>query len=420
MSDAPRLLAEGAAAPLSRDARAALVLAGAARELLELGRIDLARTAAELSLATGVAQPNCHSVMAGVLEEHGEWDAALGQWRAAARLAPGSPGHRNNLALALMLHGRWDEAAALHEARLDKPDWTSLAAKGSLDGIRFRLARPGDELVGRRVLAFTEQGLGDCVWAARWLPVLAARGVAVTVATRPELAPLLARIAPDLPQIGPPPEQPEAKINLAALAGRFDLFAPLMSLPNLLGVAAPTGDGVPYLAPELARIDVWRARYAQALPGRRPIGVVWRASLTNASSPRRSVPAAVLAALAACPDLGFVNLQGGPPEGREALAGVLPQTFDALADGEPPLDEFAAAVAATDTLVTVDTLAAHIAGAMGHKALVLVPAAPHFYWGLGRDVCPWYPTLRLFRQSRQGGWEAVVPALARALRPGGS
>jgi ADP-heptose:LPS heptosyltransferase len=408
MSDPASPSDDGNPDVMERDDRAALILSAAGRDLLGLGRLELARTLAEMALSCGRPQPNCHSVMAGVLEELGEWEAALPHWRAATALAPQSPGHRHNLALALLLRDSWCEAAALYESRLEKSEWSSLAAAGSLDGIRFRLARPGDPLAGRRVLAFTEQGLGDCIWAARWLADLVASGAVVTIATRPQLAPLFARIAPDLPRIEPPAEQPAAKVNLAALVGRFDLFVPMMSLPGLLGVEGPGATMRSYLRPDRARVAAWRERYEKALPGRRRIGVVWRASPTNASSPRRSLPVEALAPLSAHPELGIVNLQSGSPETHASLAKVVAFPFDALNAAEPPLDEFAAAIAATDLLLTVDTMAAHLAGALGHRAIVLVPAVPHFYWGLGRSRCPWYPTLRLIRQSRVGDWQDAV------------
>jgi len=127
------------------------------------------------------------------------------------------------------------------------------------------------------------------------------------------------------------------------------------------------------------------------------------------------VPVKALTALAELAGVGFVNLQGGPAEGRAELASVIPRAFEALGAGEPLLDEFAAAVAATDILVTADTMAAHLAGAMGHKACVLVPAVPHFYWGLNRDDCPWYPTLRLFRQQLRGRWGDAIDRVAETI-----
>ncbi len=404
-------------APLSGEARSSLILAAAAHELLAAGDIERAHSLARMALATADPQPNCHSVMAGIQEALGQWDPALAHWRDAVRLAPQSPGQRHNLAIALMTRDRWVEAADHYDARIDKADWTSLAAKGSLDGIRFRLARLGDALAGRPVVVFSEQGLGDCVWASRWLRPLTGLGADVTVAVRPALAPLIALIAPELPRLVPPSDQADAKINLAALAGRFDRMIPFMSLPFLFGVTAPTADpGVPYLAPDPARVAAWRARYAEALPGRRPIGVVWRANPANGSASRRSIAAEAFAPLACADDTGFVNLQGGPTEGRQAMHAVLPAMFDALAEGEPPLDELAAAIAATDGLVTVDTMAAHLAGAMGHRAWVLVPAEPHFYWGLGRSECPWYPGSRLFRQTRRDNWADAIASVRAALQ----
>ena len=123
-----------------------------------------------------------------------------------------------------------------------------------------------------------------------------------------------------------------------------------------------------------------------------------------------------MAPLASLSDFGWVNLQGGPSEGRSELALALPDAFDALAGGEPSLDEFAAAVAATVVLVTVDTMAAHVAGAMVHPAMVLVPATPHFYWGLNRTDCPWYPSFRLFRKPPLGTWADAVASLVMAAR----
>ncbi len=406
---------------LTPDARAALVLSGAAGDLLALGRLDLARDLAVQALRIDATPANCHSVMAGIQEEDCAWDAAMEHWRDAAHRAPDNASHRFNLALALMLRGEWREALPLQEARLEMADWMSLAAKGSLDGIRFRLFRPGDALAGKSVLAFSEQGLGDNVWAMRWLLPLAARGVKLELASRAALAPLVRLIAPGLPLMSPPDGKDEVKMNMAALAGRFETFLPMMSLPLAMGVEAPGaeagGASMPYLRPDPSAIARWRARYAAALPGaQRVVGVVWRANPESGSAPRRNLPPPALAPLAGVPGLGFVNLQGGAPEGRDAMAAALPGMLDAMADGEKPLDDFAAAIAATDLLVTVDTLAAHMGGAMGHDTAVLLAAQPGFYYGLGRADCPWYPSLSLHRQAVPGDWASAVASLLARLR----
>lgn len=387
----------------------ALRLAEAAHDLLLRERFDLALAAADLALAVDGAQANAHTVKAHLLDRRGQFADALPHWRAALAAAPDAAGHRFNLALALLGGGALAEGFGLQESRMDKPGWQSLAAAGSFAGLRHRVPRPGDNLAGKRVLAFTEQGLGDMLWAARFLPALAARCGTLDLACPAVLRPVLASRVPGT-VLGPPDDQPHAKLNMAALAGRYDAFVPMMSLPHLL---AETRARMPWLVADPAEVTAWRARYEASLPGRRPIvGVVWRANPANTSAAHRSFPPAVLAGLAGA---GVVNLQGGEPSGREALGTVLPGTFDPMADGDPALDVLAAMLAATDLLVTADTMAAHLAGALGHPAIVAVPVAPNFYWGQGEDCSPWYPGIRVVRQAETSGWAAVGEAIVRAV-----
>lgn len=400
--------------------RAALTIAAAAREVLALGEVGLARRLATMALETDRRPANAHSVMAGVLEASAAFDAALDHWREAAVAAPASPGHRFNLALALLRAGAVAEGLALQEARYDKENWSSLAAKGSLDGLRHRIPRPGDALAGQRVLVLTEQGLGDCLWAARWLPALAATGARLTLATRPALRGLLAPLAPFEAVLGPPAAQPEAKMNLAALAGQFDAFVPIMSLPWLLGVTRMDAQGLPWLRPDPARVGAWRARFAAAAQAagqevRRLIGVVWQANPENSSGAERSVPVEALAPLLALPGTSLVALQGGA--GRAEGLARLPGLLDGLPGGEEPLEDLAAAIAATDLLVSVDTMAMHLAGALGHPTRVPVAvAAPGFVLGPADEDCAWYPSLRLVRQRPGEAWSTTLVRLRDGLR----
>jgi hypothetical protein len=406
---------------------AARAIGKAAHDVLALGEVGLAHRLARLALETSDAEANLHSVMAGVLEAEGRLDEALVHWRRAVACAPDSAGQRFNLALALLRAGELAEGLALQEARYDKDKWTSLAAAGSLDGLLHRIPRPGDDLAGRRVLVFTEQGLGDCLWAARWLPRLARAGARLTLATRPALRPLLAPLAPFEEVLGPPPEAPEAKINLAALAGRFDAFLPMMSLPWLFGATCPDAEGVPWLRPDPDAVAAWRRRHEAALPGATTIaGLVWRSSPEGASAAVRSLPTEALAPLGACPGLGLVVLQGGVAEERRQLRGILPEALDDADGRDVAMEAMPAAMAATDLLITVDTMAMHLAGSMAHPAIVLVSqAAPGFVLGTAGD-CGWYPSLRLLRRQPGEAWSGVVERIApqllaevAALRPRG-
>ena len=171
---------------------------------------------------------------------------------------------------------------------------------------------------------------------------------------------------------------------------------------------------IPYLPADPVRITTWRERYEAA--GRRgtpKVGLVFQANPQSGSSADRSPSIGDLAPLLRTAEIDPVNLQGGAA-GRQ-LAAKHPGIIDAT-NPENPLDEFAAAVAATDLVLTVDTMAAHCAGALGHPVWIMVPYSPHWCWGVGRDLTPWYPTVRLFRQNVRQDWSNIVERIAQSLK----
>jgi hypothetical protein len=349
--------------------------------------------------------------MADVLEAAGERDTALAHRKLAA--VSRFPVHRLKLALSQLMRGEFADGFANYEARLDVPLWAeqALPLRASLGAVAERRLRPGDPLRGRRIVVFTEQGLGDTILGARFLPILAERGATITLVCRAPMRPFFARMQCCADILSPPDDAPHAKINLAKLAA--DAFCPLLSLPYALGVG---GDGTmpnaPYLSADVQQVAAWRARYAQAgRAGARKIGLVWQANPSNRVLAGRSMQIEDLRPLAAFTGVDFVNLQYGPA-GRE-LASAWPGMINVTQE-EMPLDAFAAALAATDLLISVDTMAAHLAGALGHSLWVALPSVPGWWWGL-RDPCPWYPAARLFRQSVREDWKGVIAAIAARL-----
>jgi ADP-heptose:LPS heptosyltransferase len=143
------------------------------------------------------------------------------------------------------------------------------------------------------------------------------------------------------------------------------------------------------------------------------VGFVFQANPQSGSSADRSLSMADLAPFLRIAEIDPVNLQGGAA-GRQ-LAAEYPDIIDAT-NPEISLDEFAAAVAATDLVITVDTMAAHCAGALGHPAWIMVPYSPHWCWGVGRDLTPWYPTVRLFRQNVRQDWSNAVERMTKSLK----
>lgn len=270
------------------------------------------------------------------------------------------------------------------------------------------MLKPGDPLEGRRIVVFTEQGLGDSVMFARYLPMLAARGALVTLACPPVLAPIMALVDGIETLLTPPAEHPDGKLNLSAVT--FDAFAPLMSLPHVFGTTAATiPAAIPYLRADPALTEVWRARYAaQGRAGHRRVGIVFQANPSARNAAQRSLGLGDVARIARVAGIDLVNLQHGAP-GR-AVAASVGGVIDAMR--EPMgLDSYAAAIAATDLLISVDTLAAHCAGAMGHPVRVALPATPEWRWGRDATTTAWYPSAALFRQGPDRGWDGVVASL---------
>jgi len=256
---------------------------------------------------------------------------------------------------------------------------------------------------------FTEQGLGDTIFGARFLTELAVRGAEITLVCRVPMRPLFERMKGITRILCPPDDTPHAKINLAKLA--FDAFCPLLSLPHVLGIGAAFAS-VPYLKADPVEVGNWRARYArEGRTGRAKVGLVWQANPANPSFATRSIKVDDLSALARLDNVDFVNLQYGPA-GRELLH-ILPRAIDVM--NEPlSLDSFAAAMAATDLVLSVDTMAAHLAGALAHPVWVALPHVPGWYWGLA-DRSDWYPSAVPFRAPAQGDWASVMAAIAAKM-----
>jgi Tfp pilus assembly protein PilF len=388
------------------------VLTQGARQLLKFGRLDLADELVARAMAENDGCADTHSVVASILDARGDWSAALAHLRRAHALMPNGPQVRLNLALALLRIGEYREGFDLYEARIDKPSWAGFATAQSRAMSGQLLLRPGDRVEGRRIVVLAEQGLGDAIMAARYIPILAQHGARVVLACNPTLQPFFARVPGIETLLSPPPDQPLAQINLAALA--FDAWVPLLSLPRWFGTeAASIPAEIHYWTPDPIRVAAWRKHLAEAgRRGARKVGLVFQANPASANHADRSMQVRDILPLLGLDAIDFVNLQHGPA-GRE-LKAVSPSIIDPI-DGEVPLDEYAAALAATDLLISVDTMAGHCAGAMGHPAWIAVPHSPQWTWGFDRETTPWYPSVRIFRQTKPRDWPSTIAALVLQL-----
>ena len=256
-------------------------------------------------------------------------------------------------------------------------------------------------LARKTVLLHAEQGFGDTIQFARYVPLLAATGAKVVLEVQSELTALMARLDGGARMIArgdtPPP---------------FDVHCPLGSLPLALRTEPDTVPAeIPYLSADEASLTKWSARIGALARPR--IAIAWSGNASHFNDRNRSIPFARLAPLFSAP-ARFVSIQRDVRgEDAEKLASESRVTH---VGGElANFTDTAAAIALADLVISADTAVAHLAGAMGRPLWVLIPFQPDWRWTLDGETSPWYPTARLFRQTSLGDWDGVIARVAAEL-----
>ena len=263
----------------------------------------------------------------------------------------------------------------------------------------------GMRLASGRLLLVGDQGYGDTIQFARYIPMVAERCQEVIVGCSAEMAPLLAKI----------PEVSQYCHRWTDIPGHA-AHCRLSSLPYLFRTQPNTiPSRTPYLQADPARVAHWRDRLAATLPtGVKRIGLAWTGRPTHPNDRRRSMPLAQLGALADAGPATFVSLQKPMPARDLEVMRRFPGMTD-LAGELTDFGETAALIQNLDLVITVDTSMGHLAGALGKPVWILIPKAADWRWMLGREDSPWYPSARLFRQPRPGAWEEPIGRLRAAL-----
>jgi tetratricopeptide (TPR) repeat protein len=357
-------------------------------------------------------------------------DEALAAYEAASEAQPGYDAALNGQALALRALGRLDEAAAAFEAAIRLGNCEAVSNAGCLAlslgdfergwegyearwlegkslaetlGARFPNWR-GPGRAGERVLVMNDHGIGDTIQFCRYLPLMVAAGVEPTFLCPPRLHRLLSSLG----GVRLIAERQESE--------RFDAQIAVSSLPRAFATRLDSVPAAaPYLAPEPERAQKWAARIGDA--GFR-VGIVWQGNPNPEVDMARSIPLVAFAPLTGIPGVRMISLQKG--SGVEQLAELpagmrietLGDDFDA---GPDAFVDTAAAMMALDLVVTCDTSVAHLAGALARPTWVALKQDAEWRWLRDRDDSPWYPTLRLFRQTRRGDWSDVFAAMASEL-----
>ena len=337
------------------------------------------------------------------LNEIHRFDEAIAVYRQIKSIDPDNAEADWNVALIQLLTGDFESGWATREARWKIPSFST--------GYYPEFSEPAwfgaEPIAGKTILLCSDEGLGDAIQLARYAPMVAARGAQVILEVPAPLCTLLSGVtgvSQCLPQS-------------AGARPAFDLHCPLSRLPLAFGTRLDTiPAGTSYLpAPAPDRVQGWQTRLQARLGPhtRLRVGLVWSGRATHINDHNRSIP---LRSMSGILDAGasFVSLQKDPrPDDRATLrerSGMVDLTAD-LTD----FAETAALISCLDLVISVDTSVAHLAAALGCPTWILLPRTPDYRWLLDRDDSPWYPSVRLFRQTETRDYDGVLERVRTEL-----
>jgi Tfp pilus assembly protein PilF len=361
-----------------------------------------------------------YSNLGEAFKELGQLDEALASFEQALLLKPDFAASRWNRSLLWLLRGDFSRGWSEYEWR-----WTQL-------GVPPRsFTQPlwdGSALDGRVILLHAEQGLGDTLHFIRYATLVKELAGKVIVECQPELMRLLSGF-PRMAQL----------VGRASPLPPFDVQAPLLSLPRIIGTSVDTIPApIPYLHadPKLSEVVSPKSEVkfgASSDSGHRTpdtgrcfrVGIAWQGSPTYRYDRQRSIPLTMFSRLAKVPGVVFICLQKGP--GKEQLKSghrtpdsghswTVLDLGDALDENAGAFMDTAAIMKSLDLVICSDTAVPHLAGAMAIPVWLALPLVPDWRWLLEREDCPWYPTMRLFRQTRCDCWDDVFDKITEELR----
>ena len=383
---------ERAAAAHPRDARRQLY-AGLA--LSQVHRLGDAIAGVRRALVLNANDAETWDFLGLLLVDRREWTDARQAFDRALTLMPGRPQTLFNRAALRLRLGDFAGGFADYEGRWDSPLFTT--PRQGYGVARWR----GEPLAGRTLLVHTEQGLGDTLQFIRFIGHAKAMGAGrVVLECEDSLVRLMTGVA-GVDQV----------VRRGYPLPAADLHAPLMSLAHFAGATIETvARPEPYIGVDQLR---------RTLPPRRAgarlrVGIVWEAARGGGSFRAKSLPLDAFAPLAERADVEIVSLQKGPGE-QALVASPLRTRITDIGSRLVDLRDTAEVMCQLDVVISVDTAACHLAGAMGVPAWTLLPENADWRWLLDRDDSPWYPGMRLFRQETPHDWTPVIARIGAAL-----
>lgn len=360
-----------------------------------LGRFDEALEVFDRAVAVDAGFAEAHNARGTTLQAMGRFTEALEAYERALVCDWQLADAHFNRACAWLRQGNYERGWAEYEWRFKCKPFAAPPLPGA--------AWDGSPQPGRTLLVYCEQGLGDTLQFVRYLPMVRERVGRVMLACQPALVPLMraSKVC-------------EHVVALGDAVPPFDLRVPLLSLPYLFGTTLKTIPApVRYLAADAVLASHWRGQLMDQVGLR--VGICWQGNKAQAFDRLRSFALRELAPVASVPGVRLISLQKG--DGCEQLASVshrwnildLGPDFDTTAG---PFMDTAAVIEQLDLVISCDTAVAHLAGALGARVWVALAWSADYRWMLGCDDSPWYPSMRLYRQTRPECWQDVFERMA--------
>ena len=360
--------------------------------LAKKNRLDEAEKCFKLGLKLDPKRPEFLTNLGGVLQAQGKIDEAINKFDEALVIDPDYADGYWNRSLARLLTGNLVEGFADYEWRFKLPEFLSVKTDIPL--------WKGQSLAGKTILIKSEQGYGDTIQFSRYASMLSERGAKVLLETHKPLARLF-EVMDGLDEV----------IVRGAKPIHADFQVPVMSLPHRFGTTLDTIPAeVPYLQVSSDPVFDFSSK-SQTV-----IGIAWAGNPKHKNSwaANRSLEITSLNPLFDIPDISWVSLQVDQRHNEVANIHKNKNLYD-MRDQIEDFADTATVIAGLDLVITVDTAVAHLAGALGKPVWILLSFAADWRWLLDRDDCPWYPTMKLFRQKAPGDWKSVISSVREAL-----
>lgn len=358
-------------------------LIGQAIAKRRIGDLDAALLAAERAASLAPDNSAAKNTAGTIYRELGILDAAESQFTEALELAPKDPSPRSNLALIRLLHGEWKKA------------WPDYEARAHVPGFKLSWGMPnlplwdGSDLNGQSILVLSEQGLGDSIQFARFLPMLAKSAKNTHFAVQPELVPLMRSLDGDISLLEPETSLPEIDVQslLLSLPGRLDIDSPdsISGAPYLKAPALPDN-----LGDAISKMDGFK------------VGLNWQGAAKHSEDSKRSISIEALSSILGVDGVSFVSLNFS--ESDKTLPANMTDVSELVSD----FGDSAALINELDLVISVDTATVHLAGSLGKDCWAMIPFVPDWRWLLDADTTPWYDSVKLYRQPKLGDWESVI------------